>query len=160
MRGAKRKGIKMGMYTEIHLFVNLKKDTPEHIIDILKNITTDSVVSTKLENIKIPDDDFFKSERWDFAFRCDSYYFPGITYSVVEKPESWCDWYSLNINSNHKNYDSEIEKFLKWIHQYVDETDCETVGYFRYEEDDLPTVIYYTKNGFELINVKRNKNNY
>jgi hypothetical protein len=48
--------------------------------------------------------------------------------------------YHLNVRSNLKNYDSEIENFLDFISPYI-ETD-EFIGYMRYEESEKPTLIY------------------
>jgi len=81
-------------------------------------------------------------------FGCDSYYFNADTIST-------CRWddisnsYYLCIRSNLKNYDGEIRKFLDWIKQFVDAGIGEFLGFYRYEEDDDPTLIYYniTKEG-------------
>jgi hypothetical protein len=70
---------------------------------------------------------------------CDSYYFDSITDSKMEYNNTDCK-YHLNVRSNLKNYDSEIENFLDFISPYV-ETDG-FIGYMRYEESDEPALIY------------------
>lgn len=49
-------------------------------------------------------------------------------------------WY-INVRCNLKNYDGEIGAFLDWIMPWVF-AGPECLGYYRYESDDHPTLIY------------------
>lgn len=131
------------MYTEFIFASEIKKETPENIISILKNMTTGDIHYE--DNIEIPDHEFFKCSRWKSLFRMDSYYFDGetmskLTYDNISKS------YYLTVRSNLKNYDGEIDKFLNFISTYlphkIEEDDL--LGYSRYEESREPRLIYYS----------------
>lgn len=122
----------MGMYTELNLNVELKKDTPKNIICILKYM-----LDTDLPQPILPNHELFSAERWDWMLRCDSYYFDADTHSTLRKDFQGGNY--LNIQCNLKNYSSEIEHFINWITPYVD-TDGYW-GHLRYEEAMLPTII-------------------
>ena len=59
---------------------------------------------------------------------------------------------TLNVRCDLKNYEDEIELFLKWIYNYA--TTRGFVGYMRYEEDYNPTLIYFTDKGVEYREVE------
>ena len=130
----------MGMYTELVLGVDLKRDTPEIVIRTLKKMLS----MKDEEEIELPDHELFKlsTGRWTFMLRCDSYYFAGTTNS-----EMHCDHitkrHELSVRCNLKNYEREIELFLDWIKPYVE--DRGFAGYKRYEECDEPELIYFNR---------------
>lgn len=129
----------MGMYTELVCAFELKKDTPEKVIETLKYMLDYSD-----EDIKTPDHELFKTHRWEFMLRSDSYYFTGTTDSSMRKDDI-ADSYIVNVRCNLKNYDDEIEKFLDWIKPYISKDymeEREFIGYSRYEEAERPTLIY------------------
>lgn len=128
----------MGMYTELNIGVNLRSDTPENIIDILKHMLEDD------EDVCTTDHPLFETERWRFMLRCDSYYFDGHTDSSMVK-DNISGEYELNVRCNIKNYDDEIEQFLDFIQPYLESDGF--LGYKRYEEFDDPTLIYNDKYG-------------
>lgn len=141
----------MGMYTELVLGVNLQSDTPKNIIDIINHMLSDD------EEVYTTGHPLFKTERWRYMLRCDSYYFDGHTDSSMVKDDISGE-YELNIRCNLKNYSSEIDQFLDFIRPYLETTGF--LGYERYEEDDDPTLIYndygkivYKFNGKEFSNV-------
>lgn len=136
----------MGMYTELNMAVALKGDTPQNIIDILAYMVGDSE-----EKPETPDHPLFGDTRWDIMLGCDSYYFDGDTNSVLRKDEG-INHYYLTIRSNFKNYGDEIRLFLHFIHPYITDVNNCFIGYFRYEEDAKPTLIYsVSRDGFSLI---------
>ena len=131
----------MGMYTELVLGIEL--DLQEHeryVLDILKYMCGD------IEELTVSPDKLthplFQTERWRFMLCCCSYYFDGQPNSFVTEDEIGCKF--LTVRCNLKNYDSEIEHFLDWIVKYTDYYG-EFVGYMRYEEDDLPTLICFSR---------------
>lgn len=129
----------MGMYTELVMSAELKPDTPAEVIDALKTMLGEKDVDDSI----LPDHPLFATFRWDYMLQCSSYYFaPGFSQSSLVHDEiAKCHY--LTIRCSLKNYDSEIEKFLKWIRPYLHTYgDSEFLGYYRYEESEHPTLIY------------------
>jgi hypothetical protein len=139
----------MGMYTELVLAVELDRDTPKDVIDILEYMCG---MRGGIPEV-LPDHPLFKAPRWAMLLCCDSAYFAGDTNSYIKRDdfdsELKCSYY-LTIRSNLKNYDYEIELFLDWLSQYVRYPLNECVGYYRYEEFKHPMLIYFTGTGVEL----------
>ena len=128
----------MGMYTELHFNAELKKDTPEEVIETLRKMVNGAAIENP------PDHELFQTSRWSFMLCCDSYYFSSDTHSTLRFDEISKSWF-LCIRSNLKNYGGEIEKFIDWIHPYLDELEGEHLGHMRYEEDMLPSLILMGK---------------
>jgi hypothetical protein len=125
----------MGMYTEIYVNVDLKKDTPPDVIDVLRAIVEGDYANTVLS--AYPD-------RWPMLFSDGSYYTPltcasSLTYDGIH------NGHSLIGKGDIKNYEREIEAFFDFIAPHVDDNVGDTVfiGYSRYEEDTMPT-LYFT----------------
>lgn len=126
----------MGMYTEFHYNVELRKDTPEIITEILQQMISGNGV-VKL----LPDHPLFQTSRWSVMLQCDSYYFAATTYCTLQYDDI-TNLYFLNIRCNLKNYDNEIEKFCDWIRPFIDKEKGDFLGFSRYEETEIPTLIY------------------
>ena len=127
---------KMGMYTELIFGAELKKDTPNEVIEALKYMLRET--ETKPTNFPLPDG------RCEWLFCGGSYYF--AVNKAVNK--MWFDdisrsWH-LSTRSNIKNYDQEIQTFLEWIKPYIDGGSGGRGMYaiVIYEEQDEPTVYY------------------
>jgi len=127
----------MGMYTEFHYNTELKKDIPEHILDILRFMTGDK----EGDPTELPDHPFFRTKRWRWLLTQDSYYFSADTHSTLRKDLIACK-YVLCIRCNVKNYDDEIEHFINWMYPYIDKYDGDFLGFFRYEENEVPVLIH------------------
>lgn len=127
----------MGMYTEIHFNAKLKKDVPQDVVDILKYMVGDN----KRQPRSLPDHVLFQCDRWKLLFCCDSYYFDADTHSTLRFDDIAGSYY-LCVRSNLKNYDSEIQKFIDWIPQYLENEPGAFLGFYRYEEHNEPTLIY------------------
>lgn len=126
----------MGMYTELHFNAQLKRDTPKQVIDTLAYMNW----QVQDEPSILPKHELFGKSRWDFMLRCSSSYFALSPASSVDWDEdSRC--YYLHVRCNLKNYNDEIESFLDWIMPYID-SGGECLGYYRYEEENDPTLIY------------------
>ena len=125
------------MYTELVLGINLKEDVPNEVVDILTYMLESDQESLEPT---LPDHNLFRSDRWKFMLRCDSYYFAGFTHSEMYYDDIGKQW-EINIRCNLKNYDNEIEKFINWISPYVESRGY--AGYMRYEECSKPTEIYF-----------------
>ncbi len=124
------------MYTEIHFNSELKKDISQEILGIL-----DYMLNLNKECPDLPEHEFFKCDRWRMLFNCDSYSFDADTCSTL-RFDDIADAYYLCIRSNLKNYDSEIEKFIDWIQPYLEKFEDDFLGFYRYEENEQPTLIY------------------
>jgi len=126
----------MGMYTELHFNAELKKDTPQAVIEILK-----FMIGEIDEQPPVPYHSLFeKTQRWPWMLRSDSYYFDADTHSTLRYDNQ--ESYYLCIRCNLKNYDDEIEKFIDWVMPYLDKDEGEFLGFSRYEETQHPTLIF------------------
>ena len=128
----------MGMYKELHFNVELKKDTPDTVTNVLKHM----LGGRQEDPYAPPKHEFFKTSRWNWMFNSDSFYFKADTHSTMRYCQT-SNAYYLCLRFNVKNYDGEIEKFLDWIMPYVDAFDGDFFGFFRYEESDAPTLIHF-----------------
>lgn len=126
----------MGMYTEIHFNSEMRDDIPTEVVGVLKYMVGEIDMPKVL-----PEHDFFQCGRWAMLFRCDSYYFDADTHSELRWDEI-SESYYLCVRSNLKNYDSEIEKFIDWIDPYLAKYSGDFLGFYRYEETEVPTLIY------------------
>lgn len=128
----------MGMYTELHFNSRLKSNTPKKVISILKFMVGDVNINNEPPT---PSHPLFDDTRWSFMLRCDSSYFDADTYSTIR----WCDTskaYYLNIRTNFKNYNEEIDLFIDWINPYLEKEDGEFLGFSRHETSEKPTLIF------------------
>jgi hypothetical protein len=125
----------MGMYTEIYINVDLKKETPDDVIQVLKAMCfmlPDQECSEVL--VDYPD-------RWCCLFSNMSYYTPSTQCRYL-RFDSITDRWSLLGKGDIKNYNGEIEKFFEWIMPHIDGDPGEFIGYSRYEEDYEPTLMF------------------
>ena len=136
----------MGMYTELYLAVDLKRDTPDSVIDTLKRFAGDSDAEDTPDK---PDSDSFRLTRQIF-FK-GSYYFQGPAAGVLEFDESTGQW-QLLCRYDLKNYEGEHEAFIRWLAPHVD-PDHSPAGHIRYEEQELPTLIYFRGGPAEFVRV-------
>jgi hypothetical protein len=124
----------MGMYTEFHYNVSLRKDVPADVVSILNYLTEGG------DEFRT-NDPFFECSRWRFLCTMDSYYFAADTCSSLRFDNIAQNWV-LCIRSNLKNYSLEIEKFCEWLDPYVDAFGGDFLGFSRYEEMEIPTHIH------------------
>ena len=127
----------MGMYTELILGIEFKKDTPEYIIEAIDCLINES------DNDKISDEAQIFIEEYDLGLMLHgcSYYF------AVSDPNYafWKDKYDkkwhLSSRANLKN-GGRIEKFLNFIKDYVDggSGPLKVFAYVHYEESEFPTI--------------------
>ena len=127
---------KMGMYTELIFGAELKKDTPNKVIEALKYMLGE--IEEKPLNFPLPEG------RCEWLFRGSSYYF------AINEPvfKMWLDnidecWH-ISTRSNIKNYEGEIETFLEWILPYIDSGsgDRDLYAIVIYEQQSEPKCYY------------------
>lgn len=128
----------MGMYTQLVFNARLKPDTPDEVLETLKYMLGQSDEPLT----SYPDHELFSTtERWSYMLTSSSYYhYP--TFSNSRLIHDDVSSYGLAILCDLKNYSDEIGKFIDWIMPYVETHGREFLGYWRYEEDDDPTLIY------------------
>ena len=126
----------MGMYTELNFNSELKENTPQDIIDILKYMVGD-LAQQPIVNDTVG---LFDDTRWAVMLQTDSYYFDADTHSTLRYDDISLTYY-LCIQCNLKNYNSEIEEFIIWIKPYLNKQEGDFLGHYRYEEEK-PTLIY------------------
>lgn len=129
----------MGMYTELHYNVRLSRDTPDSVLRTLKVML--GYADREDFSSRELDRDFLDEGRTEYMLRCDSYYFDADTHSTL-RYDDIAETYYLCVRCNLKNYDQEIQRFIKWINPYVDSFTDSFLGFYRYEEDETPTLIY------------------
>lgn len=134
----------MGMYTQLRCNIDIKRDTPLEVINMLKYMVGDLDIDLRhfegFDSLKHP---LFQSHRWHMLFTCSSAYFDDW-----EEPQliECDDYYQLTVCSNLKNYDSEIQKFWDWIKPYINANEGEWLGAYRYEENEWDTNVRYLGN--------------
>ena len=128
----------MGMYTEIHFASDLKKDTPQEIIDLLHDLINGHAISPS----RIPKHEFFETDRCHILFEGNSAYFDAFISFTLTKNEFSEAWL-LQGTTNLKNYNREIQKFIDWITPYLDKHSGEYIGHIWYEEWDKPVPILF-----------------
>lgn len=120
----------MGDYTELVMGFSLKSDTDKEIIELLKY---------KLENDLNKQSEYF-----------------GINYSqnTITFDELF-DQYIVSIRCSLKNYNHQVQDFIEWIMPHVKSGsgENELLGYYIYEEEESPTLIY--KNDAHSRNTSR-----
>lgn len=123
----------MGMYTEIYVNVDLKRDTPDEVIEVLKAMC----------NVEGNDPKVLEPypERWDSLFYSGSYYTPN-TYCHLLTYDKIIQRWSLLGKGDIKNHGRDIQKFFEWIIPYVHGFPGDFIGYLRYEESIKPTLIF------------------
>ena len=128
----------MGMYTELFLQVQLKEGVPEPILNTLRFMLGEDVK----EEVSPP----FESPRWEWMLRSSSHYHYPVAHSFLDYL-GYVDRYYLFIRCDFKNYNSEIESFLKWVSPYVEpEGEYHYSGHYRYESNVEPTRIVFPHN--------------
>lgn len=132
----------MGMYTELHYNVQLRKDTPADVIETLRYMVGDYPG----QEIDPPNHALFESSRWSHMLQQDSYYFDADTHSTMRWDNIAQRWY-LCVRCNLKNYGSEIEHFIDWLDPYVCGQVGKFLGFHRYEESEEPVIIRKVRDG-------------
>lgn len=130
----------MGYYTEFVFGCKLREDTPEDVITIVARLCHGI---GNFHDLRLPDHEFFRCDRWRFIACCSSYYFGGPNVSECTVDEHYNE-HRISIRSNLKNYKEEIQKFVDWIKPYVDQGAGKRglLGYAMYEGSSEPQMFY------------------
>lgn len=137
----------MGIYTHFVINVNLRKNTPQEVIDTLLYLSSQSLYNPINENHQL----YYMYGEEKLIFTGHSGVFDGDSYCLFFFDEVQEEW-KLTINSSMKNYDREYQKFLDYIQPYIAmefEEHQKFLGFMRDETQDAPTLIYNTRNGID-----------
>ncbi len=113
----------MGYYTELQCKIKLQKDTPEPVINLLKRVLVDKDLGLG-DKTFFSSNDVFKPEIDDPFFNCERWYMllDGINWDPDKKGGKFYidgGYWAIDLDTEFKNYDNEIELFMGWISQYV-----------------------------------------
>lgn len=131
----------MGDYTALHLAVELRRDTPREVINLLKFMTS----GAEFPGIPVPAHPLFdEATRWDIMLRAGSAYHPfsGSLGNGIAQPLPGRE-YELTVLSSFKNYGGEIEKFVDFIKPYIYPHNPRWIGYAWPDWDDEPKPLYW-----------------
>lgn len=131
----------MGLYTEFHCNVILRKDTPDDVLLLISHSIYDpdfmTIYIDARNNIEtphpltLPDHPFFKTERWDRIFGC--HYDLAAPYFIKTK----AGYYRLSIGCSINYGFHEIQEFIKWITPYVaGRKKKQYIGWLKNEDQD------------------------
>ena len=125
----------MGMYTEFVFGASLREDTPKHILEILERM---------FDGIPKDSDPKFRTIPRGCSY--------GFGFSNPLSKLSWDYFHKqrvISIRCSLKNYNEEIENFVKWIRPYVDRGsgNRNMLGYSMYENGEEPKIFYLTEMG-------------
>jgi len=128
----------MGCYTTLKFKATLRQDTPEDVMDILKRVLIEHDLGHNktlfnTEDVFKPNSQhpFFKCERWYMLFLSTNW----------DKTKQGCKFYEkvngnwvIELDTEFKNYDDEIELFFDWIKPFiVGRKKKQYVGYYHTE---------------------------
>ena len=136
----------MGYYTELKFIAILRQDTPSEVVDLLDRVIrkgdfgVDSVLF-KSDDVFKPaiEHPFFKCERWYMLFTStnwDEKMQGGLFY---KRRNNWV----IDLHTEFKNYDDEIDEFIDWISPYVSgRKKKQYAGYYKGETQENKMNIY------------------
>lgn len=134
----------MGMYTELNCAFRLKADVPQLIVEALR-VMIDGGSADEL-----PCHPFFRLRNWCGMLRGEVCSFDGdIGTSMRFDGNIAC--FRVTIRCILKNYEGEIEQFIDWITPYIDSYPDWFLGYSRYEDRDLPTLLFYPNQWRQVV---------
>lgn len=111
----------MGYYTELLCKIKLKKETPDSVILLLKRVLIDRDLGNEREiftndEVFVPEleHDFFKCQRWFMLFLSTNWgdISGGKFYNNGK-------YWIIDLHTEFKNYDGEIEYFINWISPFI-----------------------------------------
>jgi hypothetical protein len=111
----------MGSYTELQCKIKLRKDTPENIIYLLKRVIINGDLGHDKSLFKT--EDVFKPELNHKFFECDRWYmlFLSTNWSDIQGGKFYQQggYWVIDLHTEFKNYDSEIDNFIDWITPFI-----------------------------------------
>lgn len=137
----------MGMYTRLTFWAELSEGSPA--VPAILALQAPQTVAKATDTI--PDHPFFEKDRAWAVLNCSSYYHQ--TGETVFKHDNAAHCWFLNIDSSLKNYSGEIPSFLDWLSPYDVNGATAFRGFYQYEEDEHPTLIYRVGQQYRLKDI-------
>jgi hypothetical protein len=150
----------MGMYTQFRGEWKLKPVLEDKIIQALSWITNviprqeDSYFHYPHAKTLFDDSGFWQSERHcnlgldlnssnhdDGKWEHTPLPIQGLSFNELYLNDKK-EYYHLVVSCNCKNYDSQIEKFIKWVHQFELDEQYKLIGVLYYEGSDCISLMY------------------
>lgn len=143
----------MGTYTRLHISILLRKDTPDSVTALLERVVTNKDFGAPgpvfnhgdipRPDINIYPHPFFDCERWYMMLIAND--FDPKLGSTFKKGEFGRWW--LVIETDFKNYDDEIRKFVNWISPYAASSKKkQCIGWYCIDADKVRNNIYVERN--------------
>lgn len=140
----------MGYYTELKFKAKLKHDTPENVVKILKRVINDCDLGHNkvLFNTK----DVFKPEFDHPFFKCANWYMLFLSTNLNDEMQGGKFYkeknrWVLDLHTEFKNYDNNIEYFFEWIKPFISgRKKKQYVGWWRGEDMSLQCNLYVERN--------------
>jgi hypothetical protein len=135
----------VGMYTELVLGVALLDNISDSRLSVIRGMVAgaDEITPDR-------DHELFRTERWRWMLTSSSHYFvPEASSKLVTN--DYCTSKHLSVRCDLKNYNGEIAAFLDWLAPSAYEG---FAGYFRYEEDADPCLVYFFGGKVELVQAR------
>ena len=130
----------MGMYTEMYVKAIFKENLPNDVVNIIEYML--GMGDIKVEDLKLPDHELFKTHRWEYMLRLASHYHTTFALNKFIYNEI-SENYFLVARADFKNYNGEIEKFFDWLKPYLQrEFDKTLIGYSLFEGTTEPKLYY------------------
>ena len=130
----------MGMYTELVVQFEIKKDAPTWVDRTLRSMAGIEDPAGEY-NPQWKDHPLFETDRWSWMLNSGGAVYMWGRGSVVDQYGRWSVAISL------KNYGDEIGKFLDWVAPHIRHYGRDFLGFKRYEENEDPTLIYIGAEG-------------
>lgn len=138
----------MGHYTELKFKAKLKQDTPGNVVNILKRVINERDLGLGHDKVLFTSEDVFKPELDHPFFKCERWYMLLLSTNWDDKMQGGKfyeenDRWVLDLHTEFKNYDSEIDHFLEWIKPFiVGRKKKQYIGYWRSEDMDSQINLY------------------
>jgi hypothetical protein len=113
----------MGHYTTLVFKAKLKKDTPEQVIQLLERVLIQKDLGLG-DKTMFSFEDVFKLEIPHLFFQCERWYMLLTATNWDDKMQGGSfykkgDYWALDLHTEFKNYDNEIDHFIDWVTPYV-----------------------------------------
>ena len=148
----------MGTYTEIIFGARLKSSTPKNIIDTLRFVANGPKQDIHEEDpVVVYDKELIEKYNLYDVMRSASYYF-GVCEPVSKM---WFDktageWV-LSFRSNCKNYNDQLEEFVKWIKPYIRSGTGDGEIYAIITVEESTPVMYGMYANYKAVKLKDNE---
>ncbi len=131
----------MNKCLELCFNVVLSSEITQQTIDVIHYMLGTSLENRNNRPTDLPKHKLFKNKRWSYFLMNDN---PEKFCSRQHSKFVYCEntekWY-LNIITHFTDDDTLLKEFLSWILQYVQKLPGDFLGFYRYEDTEVPILI-------------------